>query len=92
MTRPPRLPALLLRLFLTRAQYECIAGDLDEEFVRLTSASRSAAARWYWRQACRSIAACRFRGRDAGERAGTISLGLLRDVVRAQVEASLDER
>ena len=43
--RPPFLALLLLRLLLSRASYEAIAGDLCEEFQDATHSSR-----WFWRQ------------------------------------------
>jgi hypothetical protein len=64
-TDPPRLAAALLRRLLTRAEHECVAGDLEEEYRQLVVAgSRYRARRWYWRQTLRSIAAC--RRRDGG--------------------------
>lgn len=46
MRTPPRLACLLLRLRLSRAHYECIVGDLLEEF---NNGRRSRF--WFWRQA-----------------------------------------
>jgi hypothetical protein len=45
MRNPPRLACLFLRLRLSKAHYECIMGDLFEEF---THESRSRA--WFWQQ------------------------------------------
>lgn len=50
MRNPPRLACWLLRLRLSKAHYECIAGDLFEEFHR-QERSRS----WFWRQALSTI-------------------------------------
>jgi predicted permease len=43
MRKPPRLACLLLRLRLSKPRYECIAGDLFEEFQTHSNA-------WFWRQ------------------------------------------
>jgi hypothetical protein len=51
MTRPPRLAALLLAL-APRAYRQCLAGDLEEQFI-VERRSRL----WYWRQVVRSIPA-----------------------------------
>ena len=45
MRNPPRLACLLLRIRLSKAHYECLAGDLFEEF-RQEHRSRA----WFWRQ------------------------------------------
>jgi macrolide transport system ATP-binding/permease protein len=50
MRNPPRLACLLLRLRLSKAHYECILGDLQEEFVQ---ERRSRA--WFWRQALSTL-------------------------------------
>jgi predicted permease len=47
---PPLLACWLLRAWLSKSQYECIAGDLYEEFQ---SESRSTA--WFWRQALSTL-------------------------------------
>ncbi len=48
--RPPFLALLLLRLLLSRASYEAIAGDLCEEFQDPNHSSR-----WFWRQAMSTL-------------------------------------
>jgi predicted permease len=45
MRTPPRLACLLLRLRLSKAHYECIAGDLFEEFHNERRSNS-----WFWRQ------------------------------------------
>jgi macrolide transport system ATP-binding/permease protein len=45
MRNPPRLACLLLRIRLSKAHYDCIAGDLFEEFVQ----DRRSRA-WFWQQ------------------------------------------
>ena len=55
MRTPPRLACLLLRLRLSKAHYECIAGDLFEEFHK-ENRSRS----WFWQQALSALSP-RFR-------------------------------
>jgi macrolide transport system ATP-binding/permease protein len=45
MRTPPRLACLLLRLRLSKAHYECIAGDLFEEFHKEHRSSS-----WFWLQ------------------------------------------
>ena len=55
MRHPPRLACLLLRICLSKAHYECIAGDLFEEF-RQERHSRA----WFWRQSFSTLSP-RFR-------------------------------
>jgi macrolide transport system ATP-binding/permease protein len=45
MRTPPRFACLLLRLRLSKAHYECIAGDLFEEFHKDRRSNS-----WFWRQ------------------------------------------
>ncbi len=55
-TRPPRIAALLIKLFVS-AEEESILGDLLEEYSDLALKSGVAfARRWYWRQAVKTIA------------------------------------
>ena len=66
---PPRLPRRLLRALLPDAHRDLVLGDLDEEFDRYVSRSRSRvrARFWYWRQAIRSVwPALRLRVRGGG--------------------------
>jgi predicted permease len=58
MRTPPRLACLLLRLRLSRAHYECIVGDLLEEFH---NGHRSRF--WFWQQALSALGR-RFHGID----------------------------
>ncbi len=87
IARPPSSAVWLLARLLDSDAYETVAGDLDEEFLRVhESRGRSAAARWYWLAALRSIVSCRLTGErrverrrmdfDAGGRAS------LRDVIK----------
>jgi predicted permease len=55
MRNPPRLACWLLRLRLSKSHYECIAGDLFEEF----HAGRRSDS-WFWQQALSTVAP-RFR-------------------------------
>jgi len=61
--RPPAIAAWLLERLLDRDSYEAVAGDLDEEFLhQQETRGRSAATRWYWKTAMRSIVVCRITG------------------------------
>jgi predicted permease len=67
--RPPALALWLLVRLLDRDSYEAVAGDLDEEFLRVhESHGRGAAARGYWSAAIRSIVVCRITGERRVER------------------------
>ena len=54
---PPKLADLLLYLTLPAKAYNCIRGDLTEEFHRIILPVLGArkASRWYWHQVIRSI-------------------------------------
>ncbi len=53
---PPVLAQALVAATAPPNDYESVAGDLHEEYVRLTHCAGEAAAnRWYWSQALRSI-------------------------------------
>jgi putative ABC transport system permease protein len=57
--KPPGLATWLLARLLDPAAAEAVTGDLDEEFGRrMRAGRRSAARRWFWRQALASIVAC----------------------------------
>jgi len=58
MRTPPRLACLLLRLRLSEAHYECIAGDLFEEFQNENRSNS-----WFWRQTLSALSP-RFRTLD----------------------------
>jgi predicted permease len=63
---PPRLPRTLLGAVVPFEDRAAIIGDLDEEFRTRMQTERSAAVRWYWRQALASVpAALRLRWRRA---------------------------
>ncbi|HSG28109.1 MAG TPA: hypothetical protein VLA34_06495, partial [Candidatus Krumholzibacterium sp.] len=52
----PALPRLILGCFLPEYNRASVLGDLEEEFAAIAGGSgRGAAARWYTRQALRSI-------------------------------------
>src|SRR5215467_7929147 len=55
--RPPILADLILYLCLSAKPYNCMRGDLTEEFYTLILPTFGArkARRWYWQQAIRSI-------------------------------------
>ena len=54
--RPPTVAQALVAAVAPATDYEVIAGDLHEEYVRiLTTLGATAANRWYWAQALRSI-------------------------------------
>jgi hypothetical protein len=53
---PPALACWLLKSVLPVPYRDAMLGDLVEEYsLRVESTSRSAATRWFWSQACRSI-------------------------------------
>ena len=53
---PPALACWLLGSVLPVSYREAILGDLIEEYtLRVESTSLSAASRWFWSQACRSV-------------------------------------
>jgi hypothetical protein len=57
IARPPRVPSWLVGLFTSFDQTESILGDLQEEFIAITSRLGVARARrWYWRQSAKTIA------------------------------------
>ena len=58
MRTPPRLACFLLRLRLSRAHYECIAGDLFEEFQQQRRSNS-----WFWHQTF-SVLGTGFRALD----------------------------
>jgi len=72
MRTPPRLACLLLRLRLSRANYECIAGDLFEEFH---NDGRSPS--WFWRQTLSTLSP---RFREIPESPGGNSMTLFSDL------------
>ncbi len=54
--RPPALAQALVAAAAPAGDYEIIAGDLHEEYVRIMNSSGAKAAnRWYWAQTLRSI-------------------------------------
>jgi macrolide transport system ATP-binding/permease protein len=55
MRKPPKFACLLLRLRLSKAHYECIVGDLFEEFHQERRPNA-----WFWQQTL-SVLAPRFR-------------------------------
>jgi len=61
--RPPRLAQWLLERCLPQEWHEFAIGDLEEEFLRRSIASRSAAGRWFWWQTIRSIVSACFTRR-----------------------------
>ena len=53
---PPRLATVLLRWTARRADLDFIVDDLAEEYARMIAThGKSAARRWYWRQAVGSV-------------------------------------
>ena len=53
---PPFLARALVAATAPPADFESVAGDLQEEYaLRVRSAGRAGADRWYWSQALRSI-------------------------------------
>ena len=65
---PPALACWLLESVIPAPYREAMLGDLIEEYtLRAESASRLAASRWFWSQACRSVPSkvwSSLRGRD----------------------------
>ena len=54
--KPPTLAHALLVAATAPSDYESVAGDLEEEYTRISFQSgRSIADRWYWSQALRSL-------------------------------------
>lgn len=54
--RPPALAQALIAAAAPCGDYEVIAGDLHEEYLRITySSGANAADRWYWAQVLHSI-------------------------------------
>src|SRR5271155_311066 len=74
MRTPPRLACFLLRLRLSRAHYESIAGDLCEEFFE---GRRSRA--WFWRQAISTLGG-RFQHAEHLEPKGAQPMTLFADL------------
>ncbi len=58
-TVPPKRAEMLLHFGLPKRDRECMIGDLEEEYRRviLPKYGGRVAARWYWWQAVRSVAA-----------------------------------
>lgn len=58
-TVPPKRAEMLLHFGLPKRDRECMIGDLEEEYRRVILPKYGArvAARWYWWQAVRSVAA-----------------------------------
>ena len=64
----PRVAEELLRALLDDAAREAVLGDLQEGFLAIRQQRGDAVARWwYWRQAVRSVIACRITGRRDGD-------------------------
>jgi predicted permease len=81
MTRratPPRIPRLLVRLFIRGDAHDEIAGDLDEDFGAAIDAgtSRADASRRYWRGALASIRDIR----DARRERSLLFQGVTQDI------------
>jgi hypothetical protein len=54
--RPPALAQALVAVIAPASDYEIVAGDLHEEYLRIASLRGTKAAnRWYWAQTLRSI-------------------------------------
>src|SRR5580765_8536761 len=70
---PPRLACWLLRLRLSRAHYECIAGDLTEEYN-----AGGHTASWFWKQAV-SVVRVPFGEVEFGEQRGFHAMQFLAD-------------
>ncbi len=58
-SHPPKRAEMLLHFGLPKRDRECMIGDLEEEYrtVMLPKYGTRVAARWYWWQAVRSVAA-----------------------------------
>lgn len=56
--KPPFAARALVAAATPAADYESVAGDLDEEYgLRVRTTSRARANQWYWSQAVRSVPA-----------------------------------
>jgi hypothetical protein len=54
--RPPLYAQTLVALAAPASEYDVVAGDLEEEYVRRArELGAAAASRWYWRQAVLSL-------------------------------------
>ena len=63
---PPRLAERLLRWATARADRDCVAGDLTEEFAaRALRSGLGGARRWYWWQVMRSVPTSLLTGRES---------------------------
>jgi putative ABC transport system permease protein len=66
--KPPRLAEWLVQRLLDAESREAVSGDLQEEYEqRLRTRGVGGAARWYWKEAIRSIVACRITGQRRAE-------------------------
>lgn len=62
---PPRLAERLLRWATERADRDCVAGDLTEEFAaRALRSGLGGARRWHWWQVMRSVPTSLLTGRS----------------------------
>lgn len=63
----PHVARVLLAACTPRADYECVIGDLEEEYgARVSQEGRLRADRWYWSQALRSLPALLSYSRTGG--------------------------
>ena len=86
---PPRVARVLLAACTSRADYESVVGDLEEEYgARVSQEGRLRADRWYWSQALRSLPALLSYSRtDALPRRRLSSVAIIAAVLMAMLAA-----
>jgi hypothetical protein len=65
--RPPRAAEWLLQRLLDDRSRDAVLGDLHEGFASIHANGATAARLWYWKQAVRSVIACRVTGQRQQE-------------------------
>jgi predicted permease len=64
---PPRAAEWLLQRLLDDRSRDAVLGDLHEGYASIHAHGATAARRWYWKQAVRSVIACRVTGQRQQE-------------------------
>jgi len=76
--KPPLVPRALVAAVATQSDYECLAGDLCEEYSqRVESFGAAAADRWYWSQALRSVPTLLVLSRSDDSLVDSLKIGAL---------------
>jgi hypothetical protein len=84
---PPWLAARLLTGIIHTNDRDALLGDLHEEYAARASASPSAAARWYWNQAIRSLPILLGRRARRGRWLSTLAIAIAAYVVVGALNA-----